>query len=134
MKTYYEILEIKAEATKDEIKKAFRKLAKKYHPDTNVNDKTLAQKFQEINEAYTTLSDDDLRKQYDDKLLKRSNAGKNQSGDMNSSMENLQRQFEKFFGFDANSKEINKDKFHKEDKGPIDTTQFFNSFFAQKKK
>jgi len=62
---FYEILEIKKTATKDEIKRSYRKLAMKYHPDRNSGDKEAEKKFKEINEAYQTLSDDNKRKQYD---------------------------------------------------------------------
>ena len=62
---YYEILGLKKNATSAELKKAFRKLARKYHPDVNPNDKASEQKFKEMNEAYEVLSDPKKRKQYD---------------------------------------------------------------------
>jgi molecular chaperone DnaJ len=64
-KDYYELLGIKKGASESEIKKAFRKLARKYHPDVNPGDKVSEQKFKEINEAYEVLSDEKKRKQYD---------------------------------------------------------------------
>lgn len=64
-KDYYKILDIKKGATQSEIKKAYRKLAKKYHPDTNQNNKTAEEKFKEINEAYEVLSDEKKRNKYD---------------------------------------------------------------------
>src|SRR5437764_9051215 len=64
-KDYYKILNISREATADEIKKAFRKLARKYHPDVNPGDKKSEEKFKEINEAYEVLSDPDKRRKYD---------------------------------------------------------------------
>ena len=64
-KDYYELLGIKKGASESEIKKAFRKLARKYHPDVNPGDKVSEQKFKEINEAYEVLSDAKKKQQYD---------------------------------------------------------------------
>ncbi len=62
---YYEVLGIQKSASQDEIKKAYRSLAKKYHPDMNPGDKEAEAKFKEVNEAYAILSDDDKRAKYD---------------------------------------------------------------------
>ncbi|MBE6599890.1 MAG: molecular chaperone DnaJ [Ruminococcaceae bacterium] len=62
---YYEVLGVAKTASDDEIKKAYRKLAKKYHPDVNPGDKTAEEKFKEANEAYAILSDADKRAAYD---------------------------------------------------------------------
>lgn len=64
-KNYYKILGVSESASEDEIKKAYRKLALKYHPDHNKGDKTAEAKFKEISEAYAVLSDPEKRKQYD---------------------------------------------------------------------
>lgn len=62
---YYEVLGVSKNATDDELKKAYRKLAKKYHPDTNPGDKEAEAKFKEASEAYAVLSDAQKRSQYD---------------------------------------------------------------------
>jgi DnaJ-class molecular chaperone len=62
---YYKVLEIDRHATEDQIKKAYRKLARKYHPDLNPNDTEAKKKFQAINEANEVLSDPEKRKKYD---------------------------------------------------------------------
>lgn len=63
---YYKTLGISKTASTDDVKKAYRKLARKYHPDLNPNDKSAHQKFQELNEANEVLSDPEKRKKYDE--------------------------------------------------------------------
>ncbi|KAA9332982.1 J domain-containing protein [Hymenobacter busanensis] len=64
-KDYYKVLGVEKNATKDQIKKAYRKLARQYHPDVNPNDAEAERKFKEANEAHEVLSDDEKRKKYD---------------------------------------------------------------------
>jgi curved DNA-binding protein len=64
-KDYYKILRVRKDASADEMKKAYRKLAMKYHPDRNKGDAVAEERFKEINEAYAVLSDTEKRKQYD---------------------------------------------------------------------
>jgi DnaJ-class molecular chaperone len=66
MGDFYQRLGVAKTASQDDIKKAFRKLARKHHPDKNAGDKASEEKFKEINQAYETLSDPEKRKQYDE--------------------------------------------------------------------
>ena len=65
-KDYYSVLGLQKTATDKEIKQAFRKLARKYHPDVNPGDKAAEARFKEINEANEVLSDPEKRKKYDE--------------------------------------------------------------------
>jgi molecular chaperone DnaJ len=65
-KDYYKTLGVSKNASADEIKKSYRKLARKYHPDANKGDASAEERFKEISEAYTVLSDDKRRKEYDE--------------------------------------------------------------------
>src|ERR1035437_9103654 len=68
MADFYQTLGVPRNASADEVKKAFRKLARQYHPDKNPGDKASEEKFKVINEAYETLSDEKKRTQYDELL------------------------------------------------------------------
>jgi molecular chaperone DnaJ len=65
-KDYYKVLGVTKSSSADEIKKSYRKLARKYHPDANKGDPKAEERFKEISEAYNVLSDDKRRKEYDD--------------------------------------------------------------------
>lgn len=92
---YYEILGVAKTANQDEIKKAYRKLALKYHPDRNPNDKQAEEKFKEIGNAYAVLSDPEKRAVYD----RRGQAGLNDMGfEGFSSTDDIFSQFGSIFG------------------------------------
>lgn len=150
MKNYYEVLGVSRDATKDEIKKAFRVMAKKYHPDKNKDDNDAIKKFQDASEAYEVIGNEESRAEYDKKLdgfnSRKSQAGAGFSGksqgdksktetaskSSKSPYENLQDCFEGFFGFKPNSSKVDKDKMGKKSKNPIDTSAMFESFFSKK--
>lgn len=77
---YYRVLGVKKSASQDDIKKAFKKSARKYHPDLNPNDDTAKNKFQEINEANEVLSDSVKRKKYDAQNQRSQHHGSNFGG------------------------------------------------------
>ncbi len=139
MKNYYDTLGIKKDASKEEIKKVFRKLARKYHPDVNQGNKDSEEKFKEINEAYNVLNNESLRKKYDlqlDDVKKDSyNSEKNdktrekkQGSYQNFNINNIEKSFENFFGFNPKNDNGTLKKTNK--KNPIDTTDIFEKYFS----
>ncbi len=161
---YYEILGVNRDATIKEIKKAYKALAKKWHPDLNRdNIKVAEEKMKEINVAYTTLSDEVARIDYNKKLdaesktsAKTGSTSQRQSGKTQSQttsqrqstagtyakvdFENIHSSFENFFGFNPKTHEVtNEDKLNtfsreKKKKNPLDTTDFFEKFMGFKVK
>ena len=108
MNEYYRSLGVQPGATAEELKKAYRGLAKKYHPDLHPGDKEAEARFKEINEAYETLSDPQKRKEYDDKQPTTQ-------------------------GFDpATGKVVDEEKVSGKKKNPLDTTDLFERFMGFK--
>jgi len=91
MKNYYNILGVDENTPAAEIKKAYRDLAKQYHPDKNQDDEEAEEKFKEISEAWTVLSDANKRKEYDFQNSKSQNSNFRNSGNLN--IEDILRQF-----------------------------------------
>ncbi len=94
---YYEILEVTKGSDKSAIKKAYRKMAMKYHPDKNPDDKEAEEKFKAVNEAYQVLSDDEKRAIYD-RYGKAGLHGHSQGGGFSGGFEDLSSIFEEMFG------------------------------------
>lgn len=78
----YKVLEVSSNASFEDIRKSYRKLARKYHPDSNPNNKAAEEKFKEINDAYTILSDETKRAEYDNRNSSgdKSRTGSKQTG------------------------------------------------------
>ena len=136
MENYYKILEVEENVTGVELKKVYRKMAMKYHPDKNQGDKKSEEMFKKISEAYTILSDSKLRENYDKKCKQNNNkTSKNEnkkykkeakSSGEGFDFENVEKSFESFFGFNPKS---NEGKVKSKKKNPLDTSDMFNSFF-----
>ena len=137
MEDYYNILGVRQNASPAEIKKAFRALAKKYHPD---NDSGNKMKFEEINLAYQILGDEEKRKAYDERKNQKKDSKNSYHQSKNASTskaessakrstdpyQNIQEQFASFFGFRPG--ESPKQSNQKEGK-PLDTSEIFSSYF-----
>lgn len=139
-KDYYKILGVQRDADEATIKKAFRKLAKQYHPDTNNGNAEAEKKFTEINEAYSVLGDEEKRKEYDE------NKQGEQDSSANSESQGTRRKTQTtnpFAGFTAQNfkmdfgdmmfDEINNKKRENKKSGEIDLNDVsdqFSSFFG----
>ncbi|WP_026747085.1 DnaJ domain-containing protein [Leptotrichia hofstadii] len=102
MTDYYKILDVLEDADAKEIKVKYRKLAMKYHPDRNPDDKKAEEMFKAISEAYEILGDENKRKEYDEKRKNKGNAGSQRFGEKKSSRaeqnsESAKRGAEAFF-------------------------------------
>ena len=98
MRDYYEILGVSKTASSDELKKSYRKIAMKYHPDKNPNDKEAEVKFKEAAEAYSVLSDSQKRQQYDQFGHAGVNSGGGPGFQGGMSMEDIINSFGDIFG------------------------------------
>ncbi|MGG4221415.1 DnaJ domain-containing protein [Paenibacillus jamilae] len=149
MTNYYELLGVGRDASEAEIKQAYRKLAKKYHPDTNQGSEEATRKFKLIHEAYNTLRDEALRQAYDAELIRKATgtSGDQQerareaapSGGTRKTAKgfnpaDIGADFEQFFGFHPKTKEGSPGKKTKKSGDPTDTSAMFNQFFGIRKK
>ncbi|OCL25309.1 hypothetical protein U472_13205 [Orenia metallireducens] len=136
MKNYYEILGVNSDADSSTIKRAYRKLALKYHPDRNSNDKNAEKKFKLIAKAYEVLKSKKSRAKYDASLKRKTyqrKATTKQNSNRQSAVPNFgnfEKQFEQFFGFNPKTKERVKNK--TEEENPMNTDELFRSYFGMK--
>lgn len=144
-KDLYQILGVRQDSDMKAIKTAYRKLAKKYHPDTNQGNPNAEMRFKEVTEAYEILSDEVKREAYNRKIDESNAQPRSQhhngtkarstgaraasTGNMKNDLEN---QFEQFFGYNPKTKEKTAAK--KGGKNPMDTSDLFGSFFNMGKK
>ena len=133
---YYQILGIDEQATEDQIKQAYRKLAKQYHPDLHPGDAKAEARFKDIVEAYEILGNSKKRKAYDQKRKKASKVRAKKTGTQTTApemdMHNFAKQMESYFGFafsgTAESKKTNKE--NKQQGNPLDMTKMFEGFMG----
>lgn len=142
MTDWYKVLGVPRQATEETIKKAYRRLAKTYHPDAHPGSQEHERKFREISEAYSILSDPEKRKKYDEELQdstkgqgrakesRKREAPKAETVDFG----NIHRNFEQFFGFNPDTKDIvNEDKLKPKANNPLDASALFEQFMGIKR-
>ena len=144
MENYYEVLGVTKDISANELKKVFRKLARKYHPDSNPNDEKAAEMFKRIGEAYETLGDETKRKEYDEKYFANGvfNANVSQKGQQgkrpqgakaaSSVNEQIFNQFNNIFG-NFNKAASKQDDKQDKSKNPMDFSSAFEQFYGMSK-
>lgn len=140
MENLYEVLGIAQDAGGDEIKKAYRRLSKKYHPDANPGSREAEEQFARVAEAYSVLQDPEKRRKYDLTLKK---GGKNPSmekaagghGNGGVDFSDLESRFSQFFGFNPGRETADRAGagMGKGRKNPIDMTDVFEKYMGIRK-
>lgn len=142
MDNLYDVLGVTQDATEAELKRAFRALSKKYHPDVNPGDRKAEEKFREVSEAYSLLQDSHKRAEYDKKLDKEKNGGAHRNtvkqdpmfrGMQGVDLGNIGKQFENFFGFQPKQAGKGREEVHKKGTtkaNPIDMTEMFEKYMG----
>ena len=135
---YYKVLGVSEQAGDEQIKQAYRKLAKKYHPDLNPNDPKAEEEFKKVVEAYETLGDADKRKVYDSKRKKpgagRSSENTASTRTPDKNMADFTKDMEKYFGFSFTGGQSGRQKTGADGKNrnPLDVTEMFEAFMRVK--
>lgn len=138
MENYYDILGVSKNITTEELKKVYRKLAKKYHPDANVGNVKAEEMFKKISKAYEILSDETSRAKYDRELDgKFTNINNNKKASNNKNTGNINEDiFNKFNGFNVFEQAFGTKEEYKNNinagKNPMDFTDMFESFMGIK--
>lgn len=117
---YYQILGLQRDVSQEEIKKAYRRIAKQYHPDSNPGNREAEKKFKEASEAYEVLSNEEKRKNYDHKLIAEQKKSTGES-------------FANFFGFRPSDSKTDEGKNRKTSNtktNPLDTTEMFERYMG----
>lgn len=148
MKNLYTVLGVSSTATTEELKKAYKALSKKYHPDVNPGDQAAEERFKEISEAYAVLQDTEKRQAYDQSIAEttgkstRGTAKGKKSGKVeekpfpDNNFSNMEEQFARFFGFHPGTSQVDEDKLNPNKKtkaNPIDMTEMFERYMGIKK-
>ncbi|WP_313152273.1 J domain-containing protein [Lacrimispora sp.] len=149
MKNLYRVLGITNTATEEEIKKAYRTLSKKHHPDANPGDGGREERFKEISEAYAILQNPQKRQEYDqmlkaeekntvkkEKKVKKMTDDPSAESSMNFNFSRMDEQFAQFFGFQPKNGNVDEEAFNKSGKtktNPIDMTEMFERYMGIKK-
>lgn len=150
MTDYYKLLDVSRDASAEEIKQAYRKLAKRYHPDVNQGSENAAHKFKLIHEAYDTLRSEASRQAYDDRLKQEQRTGSQaaQKGGPQADRQahatgtgaytppdaaSVAAEFERFFGYAPRTGKKAQKKPGKKPEGPLDADNLFSNFFGIRK-
>ena len=117
---YYQILGLQRDVSQEEIKKAYRRIAKQYHPDSNPGNREAEKKFKEASEAYEVLSNEEKRENYDHKLIAEQKKSTGES-------------FANFFSFRPSDSKTDEGKNRKTSNtktNPLDTTEMFERYMG----
>ena len=137
---YYQILGLQRDVSQEEIKKAYRRIAKQYHPDSNPGNREAEKKFKEASEAYEVLSNEEKRKNYDHKLTAEWNKPKpTKTAENKTTVKqpfpffSTEESFEHFFGFCPLDNKTDSGKNRKTSNtktNPLDTTEMFERYMG----